>query len=157
MVGPPGLEPGTNGFTNSDRFRSARTISSPAVCPLGCGPDVPRELYQKQGIAPETLSREIEDTGIITSPLIPWNSCGAYMAATLGVATWACLPFVFFNLINVVVSFAYAIFGIQIRHVEPEKKITEAPDEVALYGIGKRRGKPTMPEDAKPKGELQPA
>ncbi len=41
-----------------------------------------RELYQERNIAPETLSRELEDTGTITSPLVPWNSCGAYMSAT---------------------------------------------------------------------------
>ena len=64
-----------------------------------------REIYQERGIAPETLSREIEDTGTITSPLIPWNSCGAYMSATLGIATMAYLPFCFFNLVNVLVSF----------------------------------------------------
>ena len=41
--------------------------------------------FQKEGIAPETLSRQIEDTATITSPLVPWSSCGPYMAATLGI------------------------------------------------------------------------
>ncbi len=80
-----------------------------------------RELYHERGIAPETLSREIEDTGTITSPLVPWNSCGAYMAATLGVATMAYFPYSLFNLINVAISFVYALFGFQIRHIEPEQ------------------------------------
>jgi NhaC family Na+:H+ antiporter len=47
------------------------------------------DLYEKKGITPETLSREIEDTGTITSPLVPWNSCGAYMSVTLGIAAAA--------------------------------------------------------------------
>ena len=108
-----------------------------------------RELYEERGIAPETLSREIEDTGTITSPLVPWNSCGAYMSATLGIATLAYLPFCFFNLANVVISFAYALTGFQIRHVEPEQEIVPAPEQVALYGVGGRRVDPTTPEAAR--------
>ena len=105
-----------------------------------------RELFHEKGIAPQTLSREIEDTGTITSPLIPWNSCGAYMSAALGIATLAYLPYSFFNLINVVISFAYAIFGFQIRHLEPEDEPAPAPDQVTLYGVGNRRAEPTTPE-----------
>jgi NhaC family Na+:H+ antiporter len=108
-----------------------------------------RELYEERGIAPETLSREIEDTGTITSPLVPWNSCGAYMSATLGIATLAYFPFCFFNLANVVISFAYALTGFQIRHVEPEQEIVPAPEQVALYGVGGRRVDPTTPEAAR--------
>jgi NhaC family Na+:H+ antiporter len=102
-----------------------------------------RELFQEKSIAPETLSREIEDTGTITSPLVPWNSCGAYMSATLGIATAAYLPYCFFNLTNVVVSFAYALLGIQIRHIEPDVEISPAPEQVTLYGVGNRRAEPT--------------
>jgi NhaC family Na+:H+ antiporter len=105
-----------------------------------------RELYQERNIAPETLSRELEDTATITSPLIPWNSCGAYMSATLGIATMAYLPYSFFNLINVVISFAYALIGFQIRHLEPEDEVAPPPDQVTLYGVGNRRGEPTTPE-----------
>ena len=108
-----------------------------------------RELFQERNIAPETLSRELEDTGTITSPLVPWNSCGAYMSATLGIATIAYLPFSFFNLINVVISFAYALFGFQIRHLEPEEEPAPPPDQVTLYGVGNRRAEPTTPEPAR--------
>ena len=109
-----------------------------------------RELYQERNIAPETLSREIEDTGTITSPLVPWNSCGAYMSATLGIATIAYLPFCFFNLTNVVISFAYAILGFRIRHIEPDHEHVPLPDQVALYGVGNRRVDPITPEAAQP-------
>jgi NhaC family Na+:H+ antiporter len=109
-----------------------------------------RELYQERNIAPETLSRELEDTGTITSPLVPWNSCGAYMSATLGIATMAYLPFCFFNLINVVISFAYALIGFQIRHIEPDVEPEPAPEQVTLYGVGNRRAEPTTPEAARP-------
>jgi NhaC family Na+:H+ antiporter len=107
-----------------------------------------REKYHERGIAPETLSREIEDTGTITSPLAPWNSSGAYMSAALGIATVAYLPFCFFNLINVVISLAYALFGFQIKHLEPEAERLEAPKQVALYGIGNRRAEPNTAEAA---------
>jgi NhaC family Na+:H+ antiporter len=59
-----------------------------------------RSEYEKRGLSPTILSRALEDGGTITSALVPWNTCGAYMAATLGVATFTYLPYSFFNLIN---------------------------------------------------------
>ena len=78
--------------------------------------------FQRRGLDPRNLSRVIEDCGTLTSPLVPWNTCGAYMSATLGVATFAYLPFAFFNLINPVVSVLYGAFGITITKLEPEKE-----------------------------------
>jgi NhaC family Na+:H+ antiporter len=70
--------------------------------------------YQKRGLHPKNLSRVLEDSGTITSPLIPWNTCGAFMAGTLGVATFAYLPFCFFNLINPVISVIYGYTGFKL-------------------------------------------
>ncbi len=70
--------------------------------------------FEKRGLAPVNLSRALEDAGTLTSPLVPWNTCGAYMAATLGVATLDYLPYVFFNLINPVVAVIFAYLGIKI-------------------------------------------
>ena len=70
------------------------------------------EEYKKRGIRPEILSRVLEDGGTITSPLIPWNTCGAFLAGTLGVATLTYLPYCFFNLINPVMSIVLAYWGI---------------------------------------------
>ena len=78
--------------------------------------------FQKRKLAPKNLSRIIEDSGTLTSPLVPWNTCGAYMAATLGVATIAYLPFVFFNLINPIVSVIYGYTGFTIERID------EAPE-----------------------------
>lgn len=97
-----------------------------------------RSKYEERGISPETLSREIEDTGTITSPLVPWNSCGAYMSASLGIATMAYLPFAFFNLVNVVLSFTYAAIGFRIGHVDADHKPPSSPEKVDLYGVGNR-------------------
>jgi NhaC family Na+:H+ antiporter len=107
-----------------------------------------RDIYNEKGIAPETLSRQIEDTGTITSPLIPWNSCGAYMSATLGIATFAYLPYCFFNLINVAISLIYAVIGFQIKRIKPEEVVQAPPEKATLYGIGGHRVEPTEHEAA---------
>ena len=57
-------------------------------------------VYAQRGLHPKVLSRTLEDSGTVTSPLVPWNTCGAYMSTVLGVATMAYLPFAFFNLIS---------------------------------------------------------
>jgi len=76
--------------------------------------------FQRRGLKPKNLSRVIEDSGTLTSPLVPWNTCGAYMASTLGVATLAYLPFVFFNLINPLVSIIYGFTGFTIERFDEE-------------------------------------
>jgi NhaC family Na+:H+ antiporter len=75
--------------------------------------------FARRGIAPRMLSRAVEDSGTVTSPLVPWNSCGAYMAGVLGVATIAYLPFCFFNIMSPLISLFYGFTGINIEHVEP--------------------------------------
>jgi len=82
--------------------------------------------FEKRNLEAKNLSRVIEDSGTLTSPLVPWNTCGAYMAATLGVATLAYLPFVFFNLINPLVSVIYGYTGFTIT------KIEDVPEEAVL-------------------------
>ena len=76
--------------------------------------------YAKHGLDPVNLSRSIEDSATITSPLVPWNTCGAYMAVTLGVATMAYLPYAFFNLICPIVSGIYAYFNFKIELIEKD-------------------------------------
>ncbi len=73
--------------------------------------------YRKRGLHEKNLARALEDAGTITSPLVPWNTCGAYMAASLGVPTLAYLPFCFFNLVNPVVSLIYGFTGFKIERV----------------------------------------
>jgi len=71
--------------------------------------------YKEKGLAPENLSRTLEDSGTVTSVLIPWNTCGATQSAVLGVATFAYLPFCFFNLITPLMTIAYGYFGVKIK------------------------------------------
>ena len=73
-----------------------------------------RAEFKRRKLAARNLSRTLEDSGTITSPLIPWNTCGAYMSASLGVATFSYLPFCFFNLVNPLVAIIYAIFNVKI-------------------------------------------
>ena len=95
-----------------------------------------RAEIKKRGIAPQVLSRQIEDTATITSALVPWNSCGAYMSATLGISTFAYFPFTFFNLINPIISFIYDIVGFQIIPLDPEEPSVEPTDEATVHGVG---------------------
>ena len=80
---------------------------------------VPGKMYAKafkeRGLAPENLSRTLEDSGTVTSVLVPWNTCGAYNAGVLNVATVEYLPFAFFNLISPVMTLIYAGFKIKIK------------------------------------------
>ncbi len=76
--------------------------------------------FERRKLDARNLSRVIEDSGTLTSPLVPWNTCGAFMAGTLGVATFAYLPFAFLNLINPLVSIIYGFTGFTIKRVEDE-------------------------------------
>ncbi len=68
-----------------------------------------KSLFASRGLPPHLLSRSLGDSGIVTAPLVPWNSCGAYMAATLGVGALEFLPYSFFNLLNPLMSMAVAV------------------------------------------------
>jgi NhaC family Na+:H+ antiporter len=76
-----------------------------------------RAEFTRRGLHPKNLSRALEDAGTLTSPLVPWNTCGAFMAGTLGVATLTYLPFAFFNLINPLVSLVFGITGFTIERL----------------------------------------
>lgn len=76
-----------------------------------------RAEYARRGLHPKNLSRCLEDAGTLTSPLVPWNTCGAFMAQTLGVATMAYLPWCFFNLITPLVSAAYGLADVTIERL----------------------------------------
>ena len=78
-----------------------------------------REEYARRGLHPVNLSRTLEDAGTMTSALVPWNTCGAFMAATLGVATSAYLPYAFLNLLNPVIAIVYGVVGFKIRPADP--------------------------------------
>ncbi|MGV8992600.1 MAG: Na+/H+ antiporter NhaC [Flavobacterium sp.] len=83
------------------------------------------KAYADKGLAPENLSRTLEDSGTVSSVLIPWNTCGAYHASTLGVATLDYLPYAFFNLISPVMTLIFAAFSIKIKLLKEKKVIID--------------------------------
>jgi NhaC family Na+:H+ antiporter len=93
-----------------------------------------REAYLRRGLHPKNLSRALEDAGTLTSPLVPWNTCGAFMAATLGVSTLAYLPFAFMNLINPLVSIFYGYTGITMAPLDEAGKAELAAMELEPDG-----------------------
>jgi NhaC family Na+:H+ antiporter len=79
-----------------------------------------RAEFARRGLAPQNLSRTLEDAGTMTSALVPWNTCGAFMAATLGVPTLAYAPYAFLNLMNPMIAIIYGITHFKITPLEEE-------------------------------------
>jgi len=84
--------------------------------------------FTQQGLAPENLSRTLEDAGTATSPLVPWNTCGAYHAGVLGISTLTYAPFAVFCYLSPVMTLLFVLFGIKIArlagHEKPATNIT---------------------------------
>lgn len=76
------------------------------------------DTFKNKGLAPENLSRTLEDSGTVTSVLVPWNTCGATQSAVLGVTTMTYLPFCFFNLISPLMTILYAYLGFKIKKIK---------------------------------------
>jgi len=74
-----------------------------------------KDEYKKRGLHPVLLSRTLEDSGTITSPLIPWNTCGAFMFGALALTSYDYIFYCFFNLINPVLAVAYGYMGFKIK------------------------------------------
>lgn len=84
-----------------------------------------RGAFADRGLAPVMLSRVIGDTATVTSPLIPWNSCGAYMASALGVGTVAYAGFCFFNILNPLLTIAFTLLGWRVITLPRDTGSTE--------------------------------
>ena len=74
-----------------------------------------KDVYDSNGFDPKMLSRSIEDSATVTSPLFPWSSCGMTQATILGVPTLVYLPFCFFNYISPVMSIIVSIITLKRR------------------------------------------
>ncbi|MBX3173217.1 MAG: Na+/H+ antiporter NhaC [Gemmatimonadaceae bacterium] len=90
-----------------------------------------RAEFRRRGLRAENLSRSLEDAGTLTSPLVPWNTCGAFMATTLGVATMAYAPYAFFNLLNPLVAAIYGFTGFSIRQMSEAERAEVAAEDAA--------------------------
>jgi len=77
-----------------------------------------RSEFAKRGLAPQVLSRAVEDSGTVTSVLIPWNTCGAYISGVLGVSTAAYFPFCFFNILSPLLDVLFGFIGFKVPDAE---------------------------------------
>jgi NhaC family Na+:H+ antiporter len=73
-----------------------------------------RREFAERGLAPQVLSRAVEDSGTVTSVLVPWNTCGAYISGVLGVSTAAYFPYCIFNLASPVLDVLYGFLGFKV-------------------------------------------
>ena len=73
------------------------------------------KAYEDRKLAPENLSRTLEDSGTVTSVLIPWNTCGAYQSGVLGVGVGEYFVYAIFNWISPFMTLLYAAFDIKIK------------------------------------------
>lgn len=78
------------------------------------------DTFKERGLAPENLSRTLEDSGTVTSVLVPWNTCGAYHSGVLGVATLAYLPYCIFNIVSPLMTVLVAYVGFKIRKLKKD-------------------------------------
>ena len=76
------------------------------------------KAYKDKNLAPENLSRTLEDSGTVTSVLIPHNTCGAYQAGVLGVNTMDYLPYAFFNIISPFMTLIVVALNFKIKHLK---------------------------------------
>ncbi len=74
-----------------------------------------RKAFEDADLAPENLSRTLEDAGTVTSVLVPWNTCGVAQSGMLGIATWAYLPYCIFNWVSPLMTLLVAALGFRIR------------------------------------------
>lgn len=80
-----------------------------------------KQAYEDRGLAPENLSRTLEDSGTVTSVLIPWNTCGAYQSGVLGVGVGEYFTYAVFNWLSPFMTLIFAGFRIKIRMLASPK------------------------------------
>jgi Na+:H+ antiporter, NhaC family len=73
-----------------------------------------RSEFERRGLAPQVLSRAVEDSGTVTSVLVPWNTCGAYISGVLGVSTASYFPYCFFNFLSPILDVIYGFLGFKV-------------------------------------------
>ena len=81
-----------------------------------------RDSYRRFGLAPEVLSRTLEDSGTVSSVMVPWNTCAVVQSSVLGVATMAYFPFAIFCFITPLIAICFAAFNIKIHRLPAEEK-----------------------------------
>src|SRR5512132_2733173 len=94
-----------------------------------------RSEFARRGLAPQVLSRAVEDSGTVTSVLVPWNTCGAYISGVLGVPTGSYLPYCFFNFLSPVLDVLFGFVGFKVPTIpstESTGTVADGPDQPEL-------------------------
>ena len=76
-----------------------------------------KNAFEDKNLAPENLSRTLEDSGTVTSVLIPWNTCGAYQSGVLGVGVGEYFIYAIFNWLSPFTTLFFAAFNIKIKQL----------------------------------------
>ena len=84
-----------------------------------------RGEFERRGLEPQVLSRAVEDSGTVTSVLVPWNTCGAYISGVLGVSTAAYFPYCFFNLASPILDVVYGFLGFKVGETRGEVPVSD--------------------------------
>ena len=101
-----------------------------------------KDAYKQRGLAPENLSRALEDGGTVTSPLIPWNTCGAYMQSVLLINPLEYAVFCFFNWLSPIIGIICAFAGFKVRSLlvrttEESEQTSSLATEILLRNTDK--------------------
>lgn len=89
-----------------------------------------KETYKKLNLAPENLSRLLEDAGTLTSGIVPWSTCGALYYSVLGVSAFVYFPFCFMAYLNPLISALYAVTGFKLTPLDPSKPIRDRLEDI---------------------------
>ena len=95
-----------------------------------------RGEFARRGLAPEALSRAVEDSGTVTSVLVPWNTCGAYISGVLGVPTASYLPYCYFNLLSPILDVVYGFIGFKVPTATPPADAPPAAEDARATPAG---------------------
>ena len=108
-----------------------------------------RGEFERRGLAPQVLSRAVEDSGTVTSVLVPWNTCGAYISGVLGVPTSAYFPYCFFNLLSPLLDVLFGFIGFKVPTASDEAAAAPtAGGETASEG--RQQASPIVREEVDP-------
>jgi NhaC family Na+:H+ antiporter len=95
-----------------------------------------RGEFARRGLAPEALSRAVEDSGTVTSVLVPWNTCGAYISGVLGVPTASYLPYCYFNFLSPILDVLFGFIGFKVPSAPPRGQALEVGELQETDGAG---------------------
>jgi Na+:H+ antiporter, NhaC family len=90
--------------------------------------------FERRGLAPQVLSRAVEDSGTVTSVLVPWNTCGAYISGVLGVSTASYFPYCFFNLLSPILDVVYGFVGFKVPSASDAIEARKTPPAPEVAG-----------------------